>query len=150
MPITGQGKGPSAHPVTCSQTSKQPPVNYQTEYPALQGPAKPQTTPQTSPSTGKVLTNAAEAKKTKTSTSSPLLKIAKMIDQIISKHNPPGQVKQALTEVLELAKKSAEEDKGASIHIPLSVVRTIYKRFKADLLVVHEALDDKITNLQIN
>jgi len=92
-PVTGQGKGPSACPVMRSQTSKQPPVNYQTEYPALQGPAEPQTTPQTSPSTGKALTNATEAKKTKTTTSSPLLKIAKMIDQIISKHNPPGQVK---------------------------------------------------------
>jgi len=52
--------------------------------------------------------------------------------------------------VSELAKKSAEEDKGASIHVPLSVVRTIHKWFKADLLVVHGALDDKITDLQIN
>ena len=147
-PEMGQGKGPSARPVTRSQTSNQQPVSYQLDFPTLQGPAEPQTILQTSPPIKKTLTNAARTMKTKTTTSSPLLKIAKMIDQIISKHNPPGQVKQALTEVAELAKKTVEEEKEANIHVPLNAVKTMHERFKADLLVVHGALDDKISDIQ--
>jgi hypothetical protein len=79
-----------------------------------------------------------------------LHKIAIMIEQIISKYNPPGQVKQALTEVLETAKKAAEEDKGTGTHVPLNAVKTLYDRLKADLLYVHDSLGTKITDIQSN
>jgi hypothetical protein len=83
-------------------------------------------------------------------TLTPLHKIAKMIEQIITKYNPPGQVKQALTEVLETAKKAVEEDKGTGIHVPLNAVKILHERFKADLLCVHDSLRTKIADIQSN
>src|SRR6266576_6304359 len=130
MPATpemGQGKGVPARPnentriVTRSQTNKQQPKNYQADFPALQEADEPQHTPPAKPPGENRPTNTVESPKAKPVKPLPALhKIAKMIEQIITKHNPPGQVKQALTEVLELAKKAAEEDKGTAIHIPLN------------------------------
>src|SRR5258708_40078211 len=42
---------------------------------------------------------------TPSSSSSPLLKIAKMIEQAITKHNPLEQLKGALTDVLDVARR---------------------------------------------
>jgi len=116
----------------------------------LQGPDEPQNTPSANPEGDKALTNTSGTPKTKpVKSSSALHKIAKMIEQVITKHNPPGQTKQALTEVLELVKKAAEEDKGTAIHVPLNAVETLHKRIKADLLAAHNALDAKISDLQL-
>ena len=71
-----------------------------------------------------------------------------MLEQLIAKHNPPGQVKAALVEIMELVKKAAEEEKGAGAHTPLNVVKYMHDGLKADLLVVHSDLDAKITDLQ--
>jgi hypothetical protein len=153
-PKIGQGKGANARPpeskrITRSQSSL---GNHQLEFPALQGTAESQSTPPAKPPGEKpptTPTGAAATQPPKTlPTPTPLHKIAKMIEQIISKYNPPGQVKQALTDVMELAKKAAEEDKGAGIHVPLKAVKILHERFKADLLLVHDSLDTKITDIQ--
>ena len=81
---------------------------------------------------------------------SPLDKIAKLLEQVIAKHNPPGQVKTALVEIVELAKKAAEEEKGTGSNAPLNAVKYMHDRLKADLLEVHSDLDAKISELQLN
>lgn len=151
-PETGQVNGVSARTSENTRTlrshAKQA-KSYQTEFPALQGTDEPQNPPPAKPPGEKVLTSATGTPKVKPAKPPPALqKIAKMIEQIISKHNPPGQVKQALTEVVEVAKKAAEEEKGVGLHVPLNAVKTLHERFKADLLVVHDSLDAKISDIQ--
>jgi hypothetical protein len=153
-PKPGQSKGANTRPpeskrITRSQSSL---GNYQPEYPVPQGPDETQSTPPAKSTSEKLLTTLSGTAKTEPAKTPPTLtslhKIAKMIEQIITKYNPPGQVKQALTEVLETAKKAAEEDRGAGIHVPLSAVKILHKRFKADLLYVHDSLGTKIAEMK--
>lgn len=95
-----------------------------------------------------MLVNVPDTQRTKAAKiPSPLSKVAKLINQIISKHNPPGQLKTALMEVLDFMKKAAEDEKGAGSQVPLNVVKTIHDHLKADLLIVHSDLDAKISDL---
>lgn len=147
-PVNGVSARTSENTRTLRSHFKQA-KSYQTEFPALQGTDEPQNPPPVKPSGEKVLTSATGTPKAKPAKPPPALqKIAKMIEQIISKHNPPGQVKQALTEVVEVAKKAAEEEKGVGLHVPLNAVKTLHERFKADLLVVQDSLDAKISDIQ--
>lgn len=153
-PKAGQGQGANTRPpeskrITRSQSSQ---GNYRPEYPALQGPAETLSTPSAKPTSEKLLTTPSGAARTAPAKNLPTLmslhKITKMIEQIITKYNPPGQVKQALTEVLEMVKKAAEEDSGAGLHIPLNAVKILHERFKADLIHIHDSLGTKIAEMK--
>ena len=99
-----------------------------------------------------MLTNATDTRvKTPAKTiPSTFYKIAKIIGQIIVKYNPPGQVKQALTEVLEMASKADAEEKGAQLQAPPNLVKSIQECMRADLLQMHNSLEAKITKVQAN
>jgi hypothetical protein len=73
-----------------------------------------------------------------------------MIEQIITKYNPPGQVKTAPTEVAEVARKAAKEEKVAGSQVSLNAVKSMHDRLKSDLLVVHNDLDAKINEMERN
>ena len=103
------------------------------------------------PSGGKPLTSGTGSPKTKPpKPPSALRNIAAMIEQIIAKHNPPGQVRTALSEVIQVAVKVADEDKAAEIHVPLNAVKILHERFKTDLSVVHDSLEAKIAVIHHN
>lgn len=152
MPETGQGRG--TDPRTTEHTmirrsntmrNNRTPTPLPPESSATQFPTPAEAARES------LLAIAPGSQRTKaTKNPSPLSKVAKSIDQIISKHNPPGQLKTALTELMEFAKTAAEEEKGASPHVPLNAVKTMHDRLKADLLVVHSDLDAKISDLQLN
>ena len=104
------------------------------------------------PSGENLLTNDSGSPKPK-STKSPsaLHNIIAMVEQIITKYNPPGQVKTALSEVIQTAKKATlEEAKPAEIHVPLNSVKILHERFKADLVTVHNSLEAKIADIYHN
>lgn len=152
-PNSGQGKSSSGHSndnkrITRSQSQL---GNYQAEFPALQEPIEPQpqsTPPARTPIDKPMTSTPGSSKAKQVNPPSSLHRIASMIDQIITKYNPPGQVKQALSEVVEVAKKAVEEEKGTGNQVSLKAVKILHERFKADLLVVHDSLDVKIADIQ--
>ena len=75
-------------------------------------------------------------------------RVATALEQVIAKHSLPGQTRTALTEVMELVKNAAGEEKDAENHVPFNAVETMHERFKADLHAVHDSLDGKISDLQ--
>lgn len=81
---------------------------------------------------------------------STLHKIAKLIDQVITKHNPPGQTKAILNEVLDLVKKGGEGEKDSEPHVPINAVETLHERIRAHLATVHSDLDAKLSILNSN
>ena len=146
-PDSGQGREGSARPAeNTRQTRSQTARNHRTPTPL---PAEPDTAHFPTPAEAARARSPASAQKAKvTKAPTPLDKITRMLEQLVAKHNPPGQVKMALTEIMEFAKKAAEEEKGAGAHAPLNAVKHMHDRLKADLLVVHSDLDAKITELQ--
>ena len=145
-PDSGQGREGSIRPENMRQTRSQTARNHRTPTPL---PVEPDTAHFPTPAeAARTHLPASMLKPKVTKALTPLDKITKMLEQLIAKHNPPGQVKAALAEIMELAKQAAEEEKGAGAHAPLNVVKYMHDRLKADLLVVHSDLDAKITDLQ--
>ena len=146
-PDSGQGREGNIRPTeNTRQTRSQTARNHRTPTPL---PVEPDTAHFPTPAEAARAYSPANAQKSKvTKAPTPLDKITRMIEQLVAKHNPPGQVKAALAEIMEFAKKAAEEEKGIGAHAPLNAVKYMHDRLKADLLVVHSDLDAKITDLQ--
>jgi hypothetical protein len=148
-PVTGQGKDTGAHTVETGARVLRPRAkNARSETPNSKTTNEPQNPPSITPVRSKTLTSTTGTPKAKSTTSPALLKIAEIVEQIIHNFKPPGQVKQALTTVLELAKTAAEEAKEEGTNAKTNPVKIVHERFKADLYAVHKALDEKISDLQ--
>ena len=79
---------------------------------------------------------------------SPLHKIAVMLEQLVVKHKPSMKVKAAIEEIQEVAKKAVEEEKDAHSHVLCNTVMLLHESLKADLLVVQNTLATKFKELE--
>lgn len=71
-----------------------------------------------------------------------------MLEQLLFKHNPLGQVKAAIEEVLEVMKKAAKEDTEVQTLETCNTVKSLHNSLKADILAVQNKLEAKLTELQ--
>lgn len=71
-----------------------------------------------------------------------------MLEQLLVKHSPPGQIKSAIEEVIVTAKKAAKEESTTRMHGPCEAVKSIRDSLKADILLVQNSLELKISELQ--
>src|SRR5258707_9357746 len=96
-------------------------------------------------------TTPAETQQAKSPAPSPppaLLKIASMIEQITTKHSLPGQVKGALAEVMDFARKAAEMEDSKGLPTVIILVKTFHKHLRSDLRYLYSTLEAKIMDLQ--
>ncbi len=77
-----------------------------------------------------------------------LLKVASMIEQITTKHSLPGQVKRALVEVVDYARKAAEMEESKGSPTVLIPVKAFHEQLRSDLRYLYSALEAKFTDLQ--
>lgn len=90
-------------------------------------------------------TATSKVKSPKTNTA--FTRIITLLDHILAKYNPPGQIKQALTEVLEVVSKAAEEEKNLEANGTLNTIKSIHDTLKADFSGIHAALEEKFSTL---
>ena len=150
LPDTGQDKAYSVNPAEHQRVLRPRLKNNRVASPAPVSSDESQRT-SSIPSGGKPLTLGTGSPKAKPpKPHSALRSIAAMVEQIIAKHNPPGQIRTALSEVIQVAIKAAEEEKATEIHVPLNAVKILHERFKADLSTVHDSLESKIASIHRN
>jgi len=155
-PKNGHGKSASTRPPSSlGMTTRSQSKTQQTSppNPTQQGPPNPSSyasavSPAGTPPASAARTTTPKLKSPRANTA--LSRITSLLDQILAKFNPPGQIKQALTEVLEIASKAAEEEKITETNATLSAVKSIHDSLKADFSGIHAALDAKFSALQQN
>jgi len=77
-----------------------------------------------------------------------LFKVARRLEIIISKHSPSSQLKLALMEVVNEARKAGDEELGKGEHITPNAVETLHKHIRADLLHPYNGLNSRIVEVQ--
>jgi len=152
-PKHGQGKGTNTRPpsnagmTTRSQTKSLQP----SPSPSHQGSAKPASCIATDPSPVRTLTiGSGPTNADSPKSNAALTRITSLVSQILVKFNPPGQIRQALTEVLEVAKKAAEEETSTVDPEHIHSVKSLHESIKADLSGIQASLDTKLSDLQQN
>jgi len=156
-PKNGQGKSASTRPPSSlGMTTRSQSKNLQSSpTPSQQSQSNPSSHASPAPPAGTLSTSAPAAPSATPKVKSPktntaFTRIITMLDHILAKFNPPGQIKQALTEVLEVASKAAEEEKNLEANGTLIAIKSIHDTLKADFSGIHAALDEKFSALQEN
>ena len=152
-PKHGQGKGANARvaPNMGMTTRSQSKSSQPSPSPSQPGPAKPpsRTVPALS-SESTLITGSGLPKPTSPKSDVAYSHIVSLVSQILVKFNPPGQIRQALTEVIEIASKAAEEETSSEAPIPTHSVKAFHESLKADILGIQSSLDSKLSDLQQN
>jgi hypothetical protein len=60
--------------------------------------------------------------------SCPLLHIADSLERIIAKYSPPGQLRMALSELLDCTKKAEEDERDKTYCVPLGAVKLLHEQ----------------------
>ena len=152
-PKHGQGKGTNARttPNTGMTTRSQSKGLQPSPSPSQQGSAKPTSHTASAPSSERTLTiGTGPPKPVPPKLDGAYTHIVTLVSQILVKFNPPGQIRQALAEVIEVASKAAEEETSTEAPIPTYSVKDIHESLKADLLGIQSSLDSKLSDLQQN
>jgi methyl-accepting chemotaxis protein len=77
-----------------------------------------------------------------------LLKVANMIKQITTKYSLPGQVKGALAEVADFARKAIELEENKDLPTVIILVTDFHEQLRSNLCHLYKALETKFTDLQ--